>query len=120
MLLLAALLSACNSDGDKDGKPAAQACTEATAKERKEIGVAAAGFEVKCAKATVGESVLFINRDSVRHTVTTRASSPTKFDAELKERNVTFNRSFRLAGRYPLFCTIHKESMTLLVVAAKG
>jgi plastocyanin len=63
----------------------------------------------------VGDSVVFVNRDSVPHTVTARDHS---FDLRIgpgQSRQLTLSK----AGTFPIYCILHSPMRATLSVAAK-
>ncbi len=76
-------------------------------------------FDYGRIQAGVGETIRFANSDSVPHTVTSgSALDPTAdFDSGVLGTGQTYDLSFESPGEYPLFCVLHPEMQTTVVVS---
>jgi len=61
----------------------------------------------------VGTTVIWTNRDEVTHTV---VSSDKLFASPELETNRSFEFTFRKAGTFPYFCTLHPEMKGKVIV----
>ena len=62
----------------------------------------------------VGKTVTWVNKDTVTHTVTSDGSS--LFDSGFMPTGATFQFSFKTAGTYPYYCTVHPFMKGTIVV----
>jgi plastocyanin len=61
----------------------------------------------------VGETVTWINDDSVIHTAT---STDGTFDSGIMRKGQPFSYTFDTAGEYPYYCTLHPNMVGTVVV----
>ena len=61
----------------------------------------------------VGETVTWINDDSVIHTAT---STDGTFDSGIMRNGQSFSYTFDTAGEYPYYCTLHPNMVGTVVV----
>ena len=61
----------------------------------------------------VGETVTWINDDSVIHTAT---STDGTFDSGIMRKGESFSYTFDTAGEYPYYCTLHPNMVGTVVV----
>ena len=61
----------------------------------------------------VGETVTWINDDSVIHTAT---STDGTFDSGIMRKGQSFSYTFDTAGEYPYYCTLHPNMVGTVVV----
>jgi plastocyanin len=61
----------------------------------------------------VGETVTWINDDSVIHTAT---STDGTFDSGIMRNGQSFSYAFDTAGEYPYYCTLHPNMVGTVVV----
>lgn len=68
-------------------------------------------FEVKELKASVGDTLVFANRDEVGHNVSGTIAGATVFDVKLQEPGKANDRSVTLTkpGVYEIQCAIHPK-----------
>lgn len=64
-------------------------------------------------EAKVGETVTWVNNDSVIHTVT---STDGTFDSGILQRGQSFSYTFDKEGEYSYFCTLHPNMAGKLIV----
>src|SRR2546422_4152159 len=62
----------------------------------------------------VGKTVVWVNKDTVTHTVTSDGSS--LFDSGFMPTGATFQFTFTTAGTYPYYCTVHPFMKGTIVV----
>lgn len=65
--------------------------------------------------ATVGQTVTWVNRDSIDHTVTS-TNSTVYFDSKTLAPGATFPFKFTQPGTYTYYCSIHPEMLGKVVV----
>jgi plastocyanin len=83
-----------------------------------DVRIADFSFSPRSITITVGDSLTFVNTGAARHSATARDGS---FDTGLLNRGVTSRRTFRTAGTFAYFCTIHPSMTgTVLVTGANG
>jgi plastocyanin len=64
-------------------------------------------------EVNVGETVTWINDDSVIHTAT---STDGTFDSGIMRNGQSFSYTFDTAGEYPYYCTLHPNMVGTVVV----
>jgi plastocyanin len=62
---------------------------------------------------TVGATVTWTNRDDIPHTV---VSTEKVFKSKVLDTDETFSYTFRKAGTYPYFCSVHPKMTGSIVV----
>lgn len=112
-----ALLAAC-AQGQKEQLEVERLATTTTAPD---LFVSAQDnkFQPTPLKVTTGFEVVWLNKDSEAHTVTsgTREAPDGKFDQKLPILGSNFNFKFEAAGTYAYFCRLHPEMSGQIMVA---
>ncbi len=70
-------------------------------------------FSPNPVEVKVGETVTWINDDSVIHTAT---STDGTFDSGIMRNGQSFSYTFDTAGEYPYYCTLHPNMVGTVVV----
>ena len=78
----------------------------ATAATRSQIAIANYAFSPATITVAPGTTVVWVNRDGDAHTVTSSAG-PQSFHSPGLEKGDTFSFTFRKAGSYQYFCSVH-------------
>jgi plastocyanin len=113
-VFFAFVLSGCASSKNDN---AAGSCTSKNARAITQDFITNSKFDVDCATVKVGTPFYFVNNDDTTHTVTTDATDPEQFDAELPQKSSTYSHAFTKAGTYKISCKRHNETMTVIVTA---
>lgn len=83
-----------------------------------DVRIADFSFSPRSITITAGDSLTFVNTGAARHSATAKDGS---FDTGLLSRGATSRRTFRNAGTFSYFCTIHPSMTgTVLVTGANG
>ena len=99
-LLAAATLAACG--GDDDGDTASSAACPSGAVTIKMVDTK---FDPETATAAVGDTVCWVNEDSIQHNAV--AESGASFKSELFNKGQTFTAKLDAAGDVKYVCTVH-------------
>src|SRR5690606_31582761 len=81
------------------------------------VEVAISGFAFAPGELTVsvGTTVVWTNRDTVPHTVTS-VETPHALDSPVIESGVQYRYTFTTPGRYEYFCVLHPEMTGVVIV----
>jgi plastocyanin len=107
---LAGLLAFCVAAGDGS---AAQASPTPTPETMPVVTISNFAYSPEQLTITQGQTVRFVNRDDVAHTVTEKDGA---FDSKLLNKDKSWTYTFSKAGTYWYYCTIHpsmKGSVTV-------
>ena len=115
MMALVTALAACNSpepvtDPNPTPEPPALATCPST------IVIDEFVYEPDNCQVAAGTTLTFLNKDSVPHTATSRAGTPTAFDTGEIGVNKSATVTFSAAGVYPYYCTIHPDMKASITV----
>ncbi|MBV8363301.1 MAG: cupredoxin family copper-binding protein [Candidatus Eremiobacteraeota bacterium] len=86
-----------------------------TAPETSVVHIASFAFKPQALVVHPGDTVTFINDDSVAHTVTAEDKS---FDSGNLDQNAKFSKTFDKAGTFKYICTYHPMMKGTIVVKA--
>jgi len=65
----------------------------------------------------VGDTVEYVNEDETPHTFTTmRGKAPEQFDSGPVNPNASWRYTFRTAGEYNVYCTLHPHKGVIITV----
>ena len=65
----------------------------------------------------VGDTVEYVNQDSVAHTFTTmKGKAPAQFDSGLIDPGKSWRYTFKTAGEYNIYCTAHPHKGAVITV----
>lgn len=102
-------LSACSSASSRAGdNPRPANANEVVISEYK--------FVPRTLTVSVGTTVMWVNRDMARHTVTRHAMSDEPFDSGYLGNQEVFSHTFRTAGTYGYICLPHSGMQGTIVV----
>jgi plastocyanin len=122
-IAVALLMSACSSQS-----PAAQ---PASAGGSKQVTIEGIAFTPQKLTIPAGTTVMWTNKDPVKHTVTSGAPGKDAipgvskgtapkltgfFDHAMSPKGSTFSFTFKKPGTYPYFCRIHSSLRGVIVV----
>ncbi len=76
-------------------------------------------FHPNPVRVNIGDTVEWVNRDSIPHTVTSSQNIPAdeQFDSGVLPPNSTFEHIFREAGEYPYSCILHPNHGGIVLVS---
>jgi plastocyanin len=87
---------------------AANAVPAASSSSAVKVTISNYAFSPKSLTVSVGTTVTWTNEDSVPHTVTV-TSGPVKFDSGLLQKGQSWSYTFRTAGSYSYYCSVHPD-----------
>ena len=67
-------------------------------------------------QVAAGTTLTFVNQDTVQHTATSLAGAPVAFDTGNINPNKSATVTFKTAGVYPYYCTIHTDMKASITV----
>ena len=105
LLIIALALGAAACGGDDSGGSEAPASTGACPSDAVTITMKDVKFDPKTASATVGQTICWVNEDSVDHDAV--ANSGADFKSELFGKGKTFTATVDQPGTVKYECTIH-------------
>jgi plastocyanin len=116
LLLLVVLAAGC---GDKESEGSGAATEPATASGGKTVGVDMKDilFVPEKVTARVGQSVRWINRDDVQHTV--KAAKGADFESKTMSKGDTYSAKLTKTGTIDYVCTIHPSQRGTITVVAQ-
>jgi amicyanin len=76
-------------------------------------------FSPASLSVAVGTTVTWTNEDSVPHTVTV-TSGPVKFDSGLLQKGQSWSYTFKAAGTYSYYCSVHPDMKGSVTVTPVG
>jgi plastocyanin len=76
-------------------------------------------FQPNPARVSIGDTVEWINRDSIPHTVTSsqNVTADEQFDSGIIPPNSTFEHTFTEAGEYSYSCVLHPSHSGMVIVS---
>lgn len=63
---------------------------------------------------SIGDTIVWVNKDSAKHTVTSDAGS--ELDSELLDKNSEYSHTFDKAGTFAYHCTLHPYMKAKIIV----
>jgi len=115
-ILILLVLSGCTnvSDNSETSADSAQVNEDVQSGATQTIEIKNMAFSPIQLKVGKGDTIIWINEDSAKHTVT--SDSGIELDSELLSKSMTYSHTFKNTGTYGYHCGIHPSMIGSIIV----